>query len=521
MINESNRLVRVLKHIKRKKADGSSASHHQAFYVKKASPGDRYAQVKDSSPKPQKITPQAQMPAEDQELPIDDTQDDAGFDFRLELPVLQMPWMLEYDEGGEDPDPIPDEVRRRFDPDQRQNRVRSPVGSNVPVFSIKPGEDLLWGSTEAELLNRLRTGVVTGVRSVGSLSKPILAKIESIEGIVERVYITFDATSNDQLFDLFGDMYGIDKDDVKWSHRRAASYELAKAVGMDDLVPPCIYRYDEHDGLEPILSTAALDSLSISVGVSPVGIKESIGRSASVELWVDDTSGIWEQPWFAQFVDIDSDAPNVFYSMVPIEIKVGLLRAAVFDFLTWNGLRTWQDVLFCSSERHPVHLINNAVTFPDPRAMAAAVAEYAGAYYDGCPDNIQYMPMLWNDIVSMATLRAFDGSTRIFESAALEAARRMRGERAVDMVRALADHGISLLAIAGVLVRAAFLRFGATTVIRDPLVVARYFLSVVTDAPFDPGFDIDLENMVSSIDETINAAIHAEFSFIDAMKDGE
>jgi len=106
----------------------------------------------------------------------------------------------------------------------------------------------------------------------------------------------------------------------------------------------------------------------------------------------------------------------------------------------------------------------------------------------------------------------------MYEMIAIDCARKLRGSRIVDLVRALNDHQIPMLSIAGVLVRLAFLRYGSRVVMRNPLIVAEYFASLITGDDFDPGFDIDLVLMEESINTAINKASYVDFSFLDAMR---
>lgn len=529
MLNESTRarLVRVLKNIRRKGSDGSVRTHEQAFHVRQAAPGDRYAQTSRSQLPSSPTVPMSGVTSQPEMSPVDQQvmlSPEEPVEFRFEVHPLQMPWALPFDGGEEDGhDPIPPEIRKRFDPENRSNRNRDPVRSNVPLFSVKPGEDMLWGAMEAELLNRLRSGIVVATRPSTSSSQAFLAKIESNDGVVERAYLRFDSLMNQQVFDLYGDMYGI-KNDGFLAKRGAASYELAKAAGLDDLIPPTVSRIDEHSGLEPILSAAAAESLAVTLGISVNALRDKLGDSASVELWTEDATLIWQQPWYSRFASIDGDALNDFYARLEHdapEVRVALIRGAVFDFLAWNGNRTWAEVIFCPEPRHPVHLVHNELTFPDPVAMGAAFLDYRMSYHDGCPSDLQYMPMLWSDLVSMAAMRGFDREARLYEEIAVDCARRLRGQRLTELIRSLGDHGVKRRSVAAVLVRVAFLRYGSHVVMRNPLIVAEYFSSLMTGDAFDPGFDIDMDEVERMVDETMSDGGIYDFSLRAAMEEDD
>ncbi len=513
----SNRLVRVLKSVRKQ-----GRTHKQAFHVKQASPGDRYAQVKSQTAQPgQSPYLGAQSVAQSSHTEPEASSPN-GHMPRIEVQPLVMPWGLEGEQASKDGiDPVPSELRNRFDPENKMTRSRHPLNLNVPLFSVKPGEDLLWGSVEAELLNRLRGSIVIGVRDSGSASNNMLGKFDSPDGVVERAYIRFESLAEPEVYDLYGTMYGIKVGNGDLSRRSAASYELAKAAGLDDIIPPTVYRYDEHSGLEPILSLAAVDDMAEHLGCKSAELQLKLGNNAAIELCVDsvDDSGselMITTEWFRR-LGSDASSLNNFYLECPYRIP--LLRGAIFDFLAWTGSRSLAEVVCCKSDRHPVVLVRNDLVFPDPVAIGTAYMEYRGAYTDGCPV-VQYAPMLWSDLVVQAALRGYAEEESLYEAIAIDCTKRLRGERVIDLVRSLKDHQISLLSIAGLLVRLAFLRYGATVIMRNPLLVAEYFSSVLTGETIDLGFEMDIDAMVASVDDAIGKSLSTEYSFLDEMRTG-
>ena len=510
-------LVRVMRDVKRKRPDGRLVTYKRAFYVKKANPGDRYSLKQPESP---------QRPVSNSAPPVeqDVEQNDAeqGLDYvpvqdedltRIEVQPLDIPWDMDADSAAADP--VPEAIRIRYAKGNRSSRHTNPINSNIPIYYVKPGEDLLWGSVDSEMLNRLRTGVVSKVKPAGTNTSTFLSKIECTDGMVERAYIRFEALVEQKIYDLYGAMYDLDEDDGSLSRRAAAAYEIAKSVGLDDLIPPTVYRYNEHNGLEPVLSTTAIDDLSIALDFPKSELVDKMGQHTSVQLWCDGTSCLSQQSWMLDLIN-DKSLLNEFYSNCgPCEPQ--FIRAAVFDFIAWTGCRTLADLVFCSNARHPMHLISNDLILPDPIAMGTSYIDYQRKYSDGCPANVQYMPMIWSDMVSMAALRGYEPQAMMYEEVAVECARRLKGDRVIDLIRSLSDHKIGPLAIAGLLVRVAFLRYGSRIVMRNPLLVAEYFSSLITGQPFDPGFDIDLNEMENSIDKAINKATMGGFSFVSTM----
>src|SRR4051812_7784623 len=127
----ASHLHRVLKRIKHN--DGKM--HKQAFYVKKAAPGDVYSQNKPMA----HPTVQSSVPVQNQSEPdIKHDINQLPQEHRIEVQPLVVPWLLA-SESEENHDPIPAEIRRRFDPNNRAQRHRDPIASNIPMFTIKPG----------------------------------------------------------------------------------------------------------------------------------------------------------------------------------------------------------------------------------------------------------------------------------------------------------------------------------------------------------------------------------------------
>lgn len=502
MINEAfpGKLVRVLKNIRRK----AGGSHKQAYYVKRAAPGDVYDHGNG------KLDAGLTPVESDENVQTDEEMTDQSpprASFSIEVQPLEIPWLVQGTDQQE-VDPIPPEIRKRYDPNYRSLRAVNPINANVPLFSLSPGEDMLWGSIEQELLVRLQSGTITAMLPASSANNTALIKLESTDGYVERAYVRFD-----KLFSknkkLYNGIYNLDAEG-SGPRRAAAAYELAKACGLDDIVPPTVCRYDEHNGLEPILPTDIMAKLAAHLEIGIGAISEQIGKFATVELWRDGGTLFCDQPWYGTL--LTSNALNDPFSALPDDVRIAFMRAAVFDLLAWNGSRTWMDIVFYQDERHTIALRSNEITFPDPAGLAAALTDYPGSYSDGISVSAQYMPLIWSDPVFAAVVRGFDDDAELFEKIAIDCVSRVRGERVTDLIRALSDRQISPLETASTLVRIAMLKVGSKSIMRDPLIIPRYFSSLITGESFVPDFDIDLEELETSIDEIMSKALITEFS---------
>ncbi len=528
-----SRLVRVLKTIKRRQSDGTTNQVQQAYYVRQASPGDRYA-----SQPAQQFEPQAQGMPQDA-LPVPDEDPSSYMPQGGQLPVEpaapppksivvkshEIPWLVGQEE---DPDPIPPEVRRRFDGNPI-NRVVKPTFSSAPMNSVASGEALMWGAHEPDVMDRLRAGRIVSIRSSGAENGVMFVKLEHTDGTRYRAYLRMEGLNDPFTYEAWGESYALDRTNGDLSRRASAAYEISKATGLDDLVPPTGVRMDEYGDLDPILSDELIEradyyaeSIARVTGENPGLLRRKLKGFGAVQLFVEETSGIESQEWFRGIFGGSTDALNRVFEIMPPQIRAAMLRGAVLDYILWTGDRTIADLMFCPNDKHPVHFINNDLSLPHPGLMAAAQTQHGRTFIEAHTQELDCPPMLWSDVALMVALRGQEAEEDDYERIGIESAKRLGIERAIDLTRCLMEHQIPELHIAGMLLRTRLLRTNSRDIMRNPYIASQLLVEAMTGV--QDGLLFQFPGVFDYVNGIMSKATHKDYDFVSELmseNDGE
>jgi hypothetical protein len=533
-------LHRVIRKLKRKGPDGKTYEYEQSFHVKKAAPGDRYAQRKEhelpaaSGP----ATQQSQVPDEEPQ-PADQIASDqaaaqspqeqiqAPLPSRVSVKVLDLAWEL--GDGKDAEDPVPPEVRRRYDVNNKTARATNPLSMYVPANTVTAGEQMLWGVTEPELVGRLRTGRMTQFRVAGSSTGCMLVKIEGGDGYIHKGYLKIEGLNDPYLYDVWGDLYDAEQKEGGFARRAAAAYEIAKASGFDDIVPPTVLRHDEFGGLDAIMSDELIErkqrfeeSISRVVGDQPDKIRRHLQGYAAVQFYVDGIHGIDGEKWFHELFEepegVENDALNRLFEVMPTERRMAILRAAVFDFILWTGDRTFGSIGWGGgiNNRHAIVLRDNELSLPNPHGLVLLRSKYGQTYLDP-PVEANAFPLLWSDPVMMVATRGGDQELRDYEEIAVTAVRHLRNDRSPELVRSLMEHQIPLLSIAGMLARVGMLWTHHQQLARNPFLVLDYFTALAESIDPTP-IEAEFMEVEDYVNEVMSNVVGRTFDFSAEMR---
>lgn len=533
-------LTRVIRKLKRRGNDGKTQEYEQAFHVKKASPGDRYAAKKEletpalsNAAQPVSAAPQAvdAAPPSDDTSPLSQV---APPPQRMSVKVLDIPWTL--GDGREPGDPIPAEVRKRFDKNNRAARSTNPLSIYIPANTVTAPDQMLWGVVERELVARLGTGRFTKFRVGGSHNGCMLVKIESGDGYIHQGLLKIEALTDPYAYEVWGDLYDSNPAEGGFSRRAAASYEIAKAIGFDDILPPTVLRHDQYGDFDPIMSDELIErkkrfneSISAAVGDTPVSIRKHLNGFASVQFCPQGFHSIDGENWFYEFFSQDghdegADKLNRIFEFMPEGRRMSLIRTAVLDFILWTGDRTlgsigWADEI---ATRHGIILTDNDLSLPNPYALSILRPKY-GVDYLSPPVEPNAFPLLWSEPVMMVAARGFEKELRDYEEVAVEMVRRARGEVSGELARTLMEHQIPLLDIAGMFIRIEMLWTHHQKIARNPfLALDLYYEMASSDADSPPGpLEVEFAGAIDSVDEIMSKATGRDFDLVTRMREGE
>lgn len=525
-------LVRVIKKVKKRSPDGGVQVVKQAFHVRKANPNDQYAAKTGRAgippmPKGGKKTvsgaPLLQPGSEPEKKQA--APDPGPPPTRISVRYYDIPWLKKKTRSEkEKEDPIPASLRKRFDKGNRSLQVVNPHPHTDAVVSVMPTDRILWGVDEPDLLGDLRVGVVRKLLVVKPMSGLMLARIEAPRGGSYSAYLWLESLRDPILKSVWGDLISID--DGNSAKRASATYEVAKACGIDDVIPPTVHRFDEDNDLEMVLPSDLIEQkeklvewISRETGDDPENIRKRVCGHATVQLVRDRLWTIDQEQWFKDIFsdpgELDKkDVLNNVWANMPPDRRISFLRLAMLDFVSWNLDRCVGDLAFCDNEKHPVIAYGNELTLPCPRQLGLRYASSNIGSYGDSPDSaVSGMALMWNDILTMLAVRGGPEEIEVCEKIGLDIVGRMRGDRAIELARSLSERQLSRLQVAGVLSRIWMLATHSKDVARDPFFAARYYAQIVSGtAPKE------MKGVVDFVNKTMRHVLSDDFDFIKRMR---
>jgi hypothetical protein len=298
----------------------------------------------------------------------------------MEVRYHDLPWIGKKTKSDEEEqDPVPASLRKRYEKGNRSQQVTNPEFNDVELFSVQPTDRILWGVDEVDLMRDLKSGFVRKMVVVKPKSGMMLARIESPRGGSYSTYLWLETLREPVLKKVWGELIDLENEGAL-ARRASAAYEVAKACGLDDVIPPTVHRYDEHGDLSSVLPSDLIESREVLVdwvsretGDNPDDVRRRLGGHALVQLVRDRLWTIDEEPWFqAIFADDDEDKDvlNNPWESLPGDRRISLLRLAMFDSIIWSLDRGFGDIVFCDNPKHPVVCYGNGLSIPCPRNLA-------------------------------------------------------------------------------------------------------------------------------------------------------
>jgi hypothetical protein len=516
-------LTRVVKKVKR-----GNKTVDQAFHVKKAAPGDKYASTKAPEMKPPKKAaaqdpqqPAIQPPGVNQT--VDQLDGVMGQEVQPAAPIRisvrprQAPW-VKRKTGKEDQDPVPKELRRRFDKDKRSLPIfTNPAVTGSPIMTVVPTDKLFWGADEPDLLMSLRHGDIKKMRLVGGSNGLMIAKIEARGGGSFYGFMWMESLRCSLIRQLWGGIIDFVTEEGTLSRRAACAYEVAKAAGLDDLTPPTVHRIDDDGDIMSMLPDSLIEQatewVSRTTGKDPETVRKKLGAHATVQLIRDDPWPVESENWFRDLFGRPSDALNNVWDAMPPDRRFGFLRVAALDFAIGCLDRSWGDMAFSDNPRHPVMVFGGELSITCPRTIGI---EYATGSYGSYSDEIPgTLPLLWSEPLTMLVVRGGDAEIADFEKIGISIATRMRGDRAVELARSLLEHKATPLQICGVLSRLWMMETWSKDIAKDPYFAARYYAAVVSG-----GANQIFKGVEDFVNNTMHKVLVRDFDFYTEMESG-
>lgn len=518
-------LTRVVKKVKR-----GGKTVDQAFHVKKAAPGDQYAANKSSEMKAPKKAAAPEQAQEPEAVPpavnktVDQLDDTTGevpeqvAPTRIMVRTREIPW-VKRKTGKEDEDPIPKELRRRFDKRSKKSIsvMANPAVTGSPVMTVVPTDRIFWGADEPDLLMSLRHGDIRKMRLVGGSNGLMIAKIESRGGGSFYGFMWMESLRCSLIKQLWGGVIDFVTEEGPLSRRAVCAYEVSKACGLDDLTPPTVHRIDDDGDIMGMLPDSLIEQanewVSRTTGKDPQTVREKLGAHATVQLIRDEPWPIESENWFRDLFGRPSDALNNIWEAMPPDRRVGFLRIAALDFVIGCLDRSWGDIAFSNNPRHPLMVFGGELSITCPRTIGI---EYATGNYGSYSDDVPgALPLLWSEALTMLVVRGGDKEIAGFEEIGINIATRMKDNRAVELARSLLEHKATPLQICGVLSRIWMMMTWSKDIAKDPYFAARYYAAVVSG-----GANQIFKGVEDFVNNTMHQVLVRDFDFYTEMESG-
>jgi len=512
-------LVRVIKHVRKRGADGKMKIVKQAYHVKSADPGDHYAHMT-----PDAVAATAGPAGAAVGLGAEEPQADAPQKeptVRVAVRYHEPPWKKKEDEAKKaaEVDVIPKDVRKRFDGDNKHLRATNPRPGDVAVLGVAPTDPVLWSVDERRLLSAMRSGFIDWLRVGGGRTGLLVGRIkDQIAGSYD-VLLWMDELRDPSTDRVWGKFLSKEEDFPAYGRHAAAAYELAKACGLDDVVPPTVRRFDERGDLYRLIPSslaerreAFLEWVSQETGKAVDDVRRQAGGASAVQFKRGTWTTIAKQLWYRDRVESKGLAP--FWTAMGPEVRASFLRVAMFDLLAWNMCRTIGDLAFSDEPRHPVIATGNELSLPCPRAMADAyIASSSKSFVEVAEDPGAGMPLMLSEAVSRLVSEGGEGEIADFEALGHVVSDRMTSDRPLELARALLDYKLPPLHVAGALARIWLMKTHAKDIAADPYMIADLLAAFRTGQKRE-----DMVGVVEFVNMTMSKSMVHEFDFLKAMK---
>lgn len=351
-----------------------------------------------------------------------------------------------------------------------------------------------WNQPEADLWEMLLEAPIELVeeRVLDGSGGVFWARVRLGEAL-RSCWLKFEDPS-DGLQKRWGEEYQLDED-YALLRREQAAYEVVKALGSEDLVPPLVVR--DIDPV-PLISDAVRERMARQLRTSPIEIDERLGMAAILQLCPTDaddfveywgTLGVSDQERWARSSD---------------RLRHSIYRAYAIDFVLGVQERPLSSYMYNMNTDRLV-IPNLQLSFPHPGMTAEAYANqrakgWGRKNYSGLdraasaqPASSWDLPFLLESLSPINVQEALVTFDQVCEA--------LSDDIALHAGRVLAALDIPLQGIAGFYARMAYLQMESRSVLERPI----EFVSNVL-VPLRRGYGADGPTNVNII-EYVNAMI--------------
>jgi hypothetical protein len=221
-----------------------------------------------------------------------------------------------------------------------------------------------WNASEQTIWNWLRTALIEHVeeRVLDGLDGTFWVRCRNSDDELRSALLKFDTIGYQDVYETFGAEFGISVENHDILRREQACYEIAKALGCEDIVLPIAAR---EVNLVPLISDAVRDAVAAEYRLDPLLVDETYGIIGLMQFVPLNT---------VSFVDhwamLGPDQKNRFEQASDM-LRFGIYRLIALDFVLGTGNRCLTDLQHNESLQTIV-ATGFGVTLPNPISSADA-----------------------------------------------------------------------------------------------------------------------------------------------------
>lgn len=392
----------------------------------------------------------------------------------------------------------------------------------VPAFRVD-GDDVSppWNQPEPALWQALSLVDVEHVeeRVFGGANGVFWARVRFPEGdealspsvSVKSALLKLAGGEKDWLFDLWGEEYQLEPGGADLLNRELAAYEVAKACGMEDLVPPMAAK--EVD-IVSLLSDAAREKIASVLRISLLLVDETLGTSAIVQLYPKDSDNFVET-WAALGAS-EKDR----WAASTDRLRHSIYRAFALDFILGVQDRSLASYLY-NKITDRIAIIDLAPAFPHPglvaeRYLKTRAEGWGREIKAGLTRSLRPWPAHSCDIARLVEDLESRNRHELLQTVQ-QVSRSLTPDVLTHLARVLISYNVPMPCVAGALARAVYAGLSSESLIDKPFDFVRNVA-----VPLRRGMGLDehvLRTLIDSVAEPLSAAFDEQVDLVIAFQD--
>lgn len=369
-----------------------------------------------------------------------------------------------------------------------------------------------WNVPEPILWDLLRTAKIEHIeeRVISGVGGTMWARIRDHDGRLRSALLCFDGLPKADVYKEYGGEYILDPSVHDLLTRCQASWEVAKACGMDDLVPPMAVR---EVNLVPLISDAMREKVAREYQISSIEVDEQMGTEAILSHVVRGAS---------QFVDhwaMMAGTDKKRWAAASDRLRHSIYRVLTLDLICGTADRPLCSLVY-NHNLDRLAVTAFAPTFPHIgfaterylQARAKGWERGPAAGLDRLPSTF---PAHGSDLYQMVVSGANGEREEEWVATTEQVGKALDDDIVMHLVRVVVGMGVPPECVAGMVARIAFLKEQPIATMDDPGMLRRVIL-----APARRGYETSLpmsEKILSYVSEIMGSVV-GDFDLMAALQ---